>query len=100
MGALAPGSAHARPSAQAPIDTSGNFYQYLFAVYLCNYLCISIGMTISVKPYQRIHLQNFMEGGVPEILSLFEILIFGIAEPMQRRSPKRILIPLSYSRVI
>ena len=25
MGALAPGSAHARPSAQAPIDTSGNF---------------------------------------------------------------------------
>jgi hypothetical protein len=23
MGALAPGSAHARPSAQAPIDTSG-----------------------------------------------------------------------------
>ena len=25
MGALAPGSAHARPSAQPPIDTSGNF---------------------------------------------------------------------------
>ena len=25
MGALAPGSAHARPSAQAPINTSGNF---------------------------------------------------------------------------
>jgi hypothetical protein len=26
MGALAPGSVHARPSAQAPIDTSGNFF--------------------------------------------------------------------------
>ena len=25
MGALPPGSAYARPSAQAPIDTSGNF---------------------------------------------------------------------------
>ena len=25
MGVLAPGSAHARPSAQAPIDTSGHF---------------------------------------------------------------------------
>ena len=25
MGALAPGSAHVRPSAQPPIDTSGNF---------------------------------------------------------------------------
>ena len=25
MGVLAPGSAHARPSAQPPIDTSGNF---------------------------------------------------------------------------
>ena len=25
MGALAPGSVHARPSAQAPIDTNGNF---------------------------------------------------------------------------
>ena len=25
MGALAPGSVHARPSAQPPIDTSGNF---------------------------------------------------------------------------
>ena len=25
MGLLAPGSAHARPSAQPPIDTSGNF---------------------------------------------------------------------------
>ena len=26
MGALAPGSVHARPSAQAPIDTCGNFW--------------------------------------------------------------------------
>ena len=30
MGALAPGSAHARPSAQAPIDTKGNFSAQVF----------------------------------------------------------------------
>ena len=30
MGALAPDSAHARPSAQPPIDTSGNFYPKSF----------------------------------------------------------------------
>ena len=29
MGALAPGSAHARPSAQAPINTSGNFSPHM-----------------------------------------------------------------------
>ena len=27
MGVLAPGSAHVRPSAQPPIDTSGNFWR-------------------------------------------------------------------------
>ena len=31
MGVLAPGSAHARPSAQPPIDTSGNFSSHVFA---------------------------------------------------------------------
>jgi hypothetical protein len=30
MGVLAPGSAHARPSAQPPIDTSGNFSAQVF----------------------------------------------------------------------
>lgn len=30
MWALPPGSAHARPSAQAPIDTSGIFLRQLF----------------------------------------------------------------------
>ena len=30
MRALAPGSAHARPSAQAPSDTSGNFWAEVF----------------------------------------------------------------------
>ena len=30
MGALAPGSAHARPSAQPPIDTSEKFSAYMF----------------------------------------------------------------------
>ena len=29
MGVLAPGSAHARPSAQPPIDTSGNFSAHI-----------------------------------------------------------------------
>ena len=29
MGVLAPGSAHARPSAQPPIDTSGNFSAHM-----------------------------------------------------------------------
>ena len=34
MGALASSSAHARPSTQAPIDTSGNFYpKYYFFVW-------------------------------------------------------------------
>ena len=31
MGVLAPGSAHARPSAQPPIDTSGNFSAHMSA---------------------------------------------------------------------
>ena len=31
MGVLAPGSAHARPSAQPPIDTSGNFPAHVSA---------------------------------------------------------------------
>ena len=31
MGVLAPGSAHARPSAQPPIDTSGNFPAHMSA---------------------------------------------------------------------
>jgi hypothetical protein len=31
MGVLAPGSAHARPSAQPPIDMSGNFLVHGFA---------------------------------------------------------------------
>ena len=30
MGVLAPGSAHAWPSAQPPIDTSGNFPEHVF----------------------------------------------------------------------
>ena len=29
MGVLAPGSAHARPSARPPIDTSGNFWAHM-----------------------------------------------------------------------
>ena len=29
MGVLAPGSAHARPSAQPPIDTNGNFSAHM-----------------------------------------------------------------------
>ena len=29
MGVLAPGSAHARPSAQPPIDTSGHFSAHM-----------------------------------------------------------------------
>ena len=29
MGVLAPGSAHARPSARLPIDTSGNFSAHM-----------------------------------------------------------------------
>ena len=29
MGVLAPGSAHARPSARPPIDTSGNFSEHM-----------------------------------------------------------------------
>ena len=29
MGVLAPGSAHARPSARPPIDTSGNFSAHM-----------------------------------------------------------------------
>ena len=32
MGVLAPGSAHARPSAQPPIDMSGNFPAHVSAV--------------------------------------------------------------------
>jgi hypothetical protein len=32
MGVLAPGSAHARPSAQPPIDVSGNFPAHMSAV--------------------------------------------------------------------
>ena len=31
MGVLAPGSAHARPSARPPIDTSGNFPAHVSA---------------------------------------------------------------------
>ena len=31
MGVLAPGSAHARPSARPPIDTSGNFQAHVSA---------------------------------------------------------------------
>ena len=31
MGVLAPGSAHARPSAQPPIDVSGNFSAHVSA---------------------------------------------------------------------
>ena len=31
MGVLAPGSAHARPSAQPPIDVSGNFSAHMSA---------------------------------------------------------------------
>ena len=31
MGVLAPGSAHARPSARPPIDTSGNFPAHMSA---------------------------------------------------------------------
>ena len=31
MGVLAPGSAHARPSARPPIDTSGNFPEHMSA---------------------------------------------------------------------
>ena len=30
MGVLAPGSAHSRPSARPPIDTSGNFSAHIF----------------------------------------------------------------------
>ena len=43
MGALAPGSAHARPSAQAPIDTSGNFSEQVSGGnhFLINFLAIS-----------------------------------------------------------
>ena len=32
MGVLTPGSAHARPSARPPIDTSGNFSAYMSGV--------------------------------------------------------------------
>ena len=34
MGVLAPGSAHARPSAQPPINTSGNILGHVFGFFL------------------------------------------------------------------
>ena len=47
MGVLAPGSAHARPSARPPIDTSGNFSPHMsgggncLTVFLINFLAKS-----------------------------------------------------------
>ena len=41
MGVLAPGSAHARPSAQPPIDVSRNFPAHMVGVHNATSLCIS-----------------------------------------------------------
>ena len=42
MGVLAPGSAHARPSARPPIDTSGNFPAPVSAEWLSAFKTVQI----------------------------------------------------------
>ena len=67
MGILAPGFAHARPSAQPPIDMSGNFKPYVSAESPSNISpnCIEKWSTLSPLSGQNIIFKGF--GGVPEI---------------------------------
>jgi hypothetical protein len=77
MGVLAPESAHARPSAQPPIDTSGNFPAHVSAVTFLKFphFPVKIGLFRGV-------------GGVPEIIFFIEILLF-----LLLRSPCKKLKP-------
>jgi hypothetical protein len=66
MGVLAPGSAHARPSARPPIETSGNFSgAYVSRVTFLKFphLPVKIGLFWGV-------------GGVPQLIFFIEILLF------------------------
>ena len=45
MGVLAPGSAHARPSARPPIDTSGNFPAPVSAEWPSAFKTVKIGFS-------------------------------------------------------
>ena len=63
MGVLAPGSAHARPSARPPIDTSGNFPPPVSAEWPSAFKTVKIGLFWGV-------------GGAPEIFFLLEPNIF------------------------
>ena len=65
MGVLAPGSAHARPSARPPIDTSGNFPAHVSAVTFLKFprFPVKIGLF-------------WVVGGVPEIIFLLESSYF------------------------
>ena len=68
MGVLAPGSAHARPSAQPPIDVSGNFPAHLTLKHLPQPLSDVSGPNSS--PFPLLYTQNRLFGGrrgVPEI---------------------------------
>ena len=72
MGVLAPGSAHARPSGQPPIDTSGNFPAPVSAEWPSAF---KIGLFWGV-------------GGVPEFFFFIGILLF-----LLLRSPCKNLEP-------
>ena len=67
MGILAPGFAHARPSAQAPIDMSKNCKLYVSTESPSNISpnCIEKWSTLSPLSGQNIIFKGF--GGVPEI---------------------------------
>ena len=70
MGALAPGSAHTRPSTQPPIDTSG----------ICLAHCLGVGQRISFQV----------------ILSTFPKIKLKIDPPGGRVVPQFLFYPKSY----
>jgi hypothetical protein len=65
MGVLAPGSAHARPSARPPIDTSGNFPAHVSAESL-----------FEISQFSGKNRVILGGRGVPEIIFLFESSYF------------------------
>ena len=69
MGVLAPGSAHVRPSAQPPIDMSGNFPAHVSAV------TFKIFKKNLKKPTNR------LQGGAGQFLFFFKVTL-------QTRTPK------------
>jgi hypothetical protein len=87
MGVLAPGSAHARPSARPPLDTSGNFsgtnvcrvtFKHLPQPLICHIRSFgTIGQLLKEK-------KNRPRGWGNELHFPPRIFVIFISEPMQK----------------